>query len=72
MFLGVSENDELFRAIDEKCRFEKLSVEKRYDPEVEKQEFNPGFTMFRKGTCMIKYTYQSQYISVSELANSFS
>ena len=48
-FLGVPDNDELFRAIHEKCQFEKLSVEKQYSPEIIERAFNPGFTMFRKG-----------------------
>ena len=48
-FLGVPENEDLFRAIKEKCHFEKLSVEKQYRPEIAERIFNPGFTMFRKG-----------------------
>ena len=48
-FLGVPENEDLFRAIHEKCRFEKLSVEKPYNPERAERVFNPGFKMFRKG-----------------------
>ena len=48
-FLGVPENDDLFRAIHEKCHFDKLSVDKQYSPEIAEQEFHQGFTMFRKG-----------------------
>ena len=38
-FLGVPENEDLFRAINEKCQFEKLSVEKQYSPEIAERIF---------------------------------
>ena len=56
----MPDNDDLFRAIHEKCQFEKLSVEKQYSPEMTERAFNPGFTMFRKGKKYIPLNFYNQ------------
>ena len=56
-FLGVPENDELCKAIHEKCHFDKMAVEKAYTGPIADKVFRNGFNMFRKGMlslCMLE------------------
>ena len=56
-FIGVPENDELCKAIYEKCHFDKMVVEKAYKGPIAEKVFRNGFSMFRKGMlwlCMLE------------------
>ena len=55
-FLAVPENDELCKAIHEKCHFDKMVVEKAYKGPIAEKLLRNGFSMFRKGIlslCML-------------------
>ena len=49
-FLDVPENEELCKAIHEKCHFKKMAVDKAYKEEIAQIIFKNGFSLFRKGS----------------------
>ena len=62
-FLNVPENEELFRAIDAKCRFEKMKEEKKYAGSEFEKHWKQDFSVFRRGKLLID-TYIYMFVSL--------
>ena len=48
-FLKLEPSEDLLDAIAEKCRFDRMIVDKEYTKEKREEIFNGPFTMYRKG-----------------------